>query len=318
MTIRRVTILIFFLLIFFPGAHAQETELINTSNSKLPEDNLWSIAIDQAGNKWLGTAHAGLVKYDGQNFVVFDKSNSPVTNNVISTIYIDKKNNVWVPQKNGVAKFNGTSWTMYDGSVSPLLTIELYKIKEGPDGRLYFSSKNGIITFDGSAWKKLDLPGDHAYNVLNLDVGKNGQIAAGCDTCLLLYDGKKWTRLDENNSELQVGTVRSVKFMTDGSLYIGYGGGFGKGGFSVLKNGTWKHFSKNNSALPDQMVRDIKVTDKGVIWMATNDGLAEIENENIKALKFWPGRFSNGISGIALDNDGSVWAVTFKGLVHVK
>jgi ligand-binding sensor domain-containing protein len=315
---QKMVALILCFCVCYGTALAQDIQLINTSNSKLPEDNLWSIAIDHNGNKWIGAAHSGLVKYDGQNFTVYDKNNSPISDNFISSIYVDQKNNVWVPQKNGVARFNGTSWTMYDGSVSPLLNKDLYKIKEGPDGKLYFGYWEGIITFDGSVWKKLDLPGDHPYDVLDLDVSKNGQIAVGCDICLLLCDGDKWRTLVENNSELQLGTVRSVKYMDDGSLYIGYGGGFGKGGFSILNNGAWKHFNKNNSALPDQMVRDIKVTGKGVIWMATNDGLAEIENGNIKALKFWPGRFANAILGIAIDKDGSVWAVTPRGLVHVK
>lgn len=316
--LQKITAFIFWFYICSATAFAQEVQFINKANSNLPEDNLWSIAIDQNGNKWIGTAHSGLIKYDSQNFTVYDKNNSPVSGNFISSIYVDQKNNVWVPQENGVAKFDGVSWKMYEDST---LTKRLYKIKESPDGKLYFGWRKGIITFDGAAWKKLDLPhlpGNHPLDVLDLDISKNGEIAVGCDTCLLLYHGKKWSVLYANDSDLQLGTVRSVKYMNDGSLYIGYGGGFGKGGFSILRQGTWQHFNKYNSALPDQMVRDIKVTDKGVIWMATNDGLAKIESGDIKALKFWPGRFANAILGIAIDKDGSVWAVTPRGLVHVK
>ncbi len=43
----------------------------NKGNSGLPENWVWSIAVDSSGNKWIGTGHEGLAKYDDTNWTVY-------------------------------------------------------------------------------------------------------------------------------------------------------------------------------------------------------------------------------------------------------
>lgn len=112
--------------------------------------------------------------------------------------------------------------------------------------------------------------------------------------------------------------MRALRFIENGDLYIGYGGGVGKGGFSILKDNHWKHFDKYNSSLPDQGVRKITTSGNGnVIWMATNDGLLKIDNGKIQSIKFRPGRFHNVIMGISVENDKIIWVATTTRLVKV-
>jgi ligand-binding sensor domain-containing protein len=316
MTILKAPLLISCLILFSLGLYAQNTQIFEKSNSTLPDNDLLNIVTDHNGNEWIGTAKSGIVKFDGQNFTIYDKTNSPVTNHYSSPLCVDKKGNVWVSfsgSSSGVAKFDGVKWT-----IVPELTKSIICVKEDRDGKMFFGTQDGVITYDGSKWSKLALPNEslYRYNVLAMDISKTGQMAVGCDAGLLLYDGKQWHSLNEQNSELQVGTVRALKYAS-GELYIGYGGGFGKGGFSVLKDGKWKHYDKHNSLVPDQMVRDIEISENGVIWMATNDGVLKIDGNKFTPLKFWPGRFHNTIMGIALQNDKTVWISTTTGLVKL-
>ncbi|RPI13088.1 MAG: hypothetical protein EHM58_19165 [Ignavibacteriae bacterium] len=48
-----------------------------TTNSGLPSNNIFPIAIDTNNIKWIGTSQ-GLAKFDGANWIVFDTSNSPL------------------------------------------------------------------------------------------------------------------------------------------------------------------------------------------------------------------------------------------------
>ena len=317
---RKALRLVACLLLFSSIICAQNPQIFDTSNSKLPDANLWSIAIDHDGNKWIGTGKFGVVKYDGKTFTGYNKDNSPIKGNFISSIYVDKKNNVWASFSrpfDGLAKFDGSAWTVYTAAQYPGLSSSAIILKGDEKGKMYFGTYDGIITYDGSTWSRLKLPGEptYVYDVLAMDISNKGEIAAGHSTGLLLYDGQNWESLNENNSELQVGTVRSVKFMDNGDLYIGYGGGLGKGGFSILENGKWKHSDKNNSALPDQMVRDIEVSKNGIIWMGTNDGILKIDGNKFKAIKFWSGKYHNVIMGLAIENDKTVWVATPHGLV---
>ncbi|HTE02301.1 MAG TPA: two-component regulator propeller domain-containing protein [Mucilaginibacter sp.] len=301
---------------------AQTPQIFNSTNSKLPEDNLWGITADHKGNIWIGTAKHGLVKYNGKDFTIYNKDNSPVTGNFISSLYVDKKDNLWVEFSNPterILKYDGSKWTVFSPDNYMPINKGITRINEGADGKMYFGTSDGVIIYDGSAWSKLSLPSgpDLQHNVLSFDVSKDGRIAVGCDVNLLLYDGKEWKSLNESNSDLQLGTVRAVKFMANGELYIGYGGGFGNGGFSVLKDGKWTHYNKHNSALPDQMVRDIKISDDGAIWMATNDGVLKIDGDKFTPFKFWPGKYHNVVMGIAIENGKTIWIATTTGLVKL-
>jgi ligand-binding sensor domain-containing protein len=59
-----------------------ETKFYNKANSGLPNNNITSVAIDKFGNKWIGTEGYGLVKFDGNNWIVYNTANSslPITN----------------------------------------------------------------------------------------------------------------------------------------------------------------------------------------------------------------------------------------------
>ena len=73
------------------------------------------------------------------------------------------------------------------------------------------------------------------YTVRAIDIDKKGNIAIGHNEGLLLYQNKKWKNYTEENSELVLSTVRAVKFI-ENKIFIGYGGGLGNGGFSILEN----------------------------------------------------------------------------------
>ena len=66
-----------------------------------------SIAIDAAGNKWIG-AEGGLAKFDGKNWTVYQSSNSALPNNFVQSIAIEGNGTTWVGTLfGGLAKFDG-------------------------------------------------------------------------------------------------------------------------------------------------------------------------------------------------------------------
>jgi ligand-binding sensor domain-containing protein len=147
-----------------------------------------------------------------------------------------------------------------------------------------------------------------------MDINKTGVIAIGHNDGLLIRENNKWKSLTEENSELKLSTVRAVRFTDNENLYIGYGGGYGNGGFSILKDSKWTHFNKTNSKVPDNMVRDIEIGKKGVIWMATNNGVIKLEGDTISPIYFRNGAFANTILDISIEND-IVWIATNFGLI---
>ena len=103
-------------LVMFDGT---KWETWNTSNSNIPSDNVYCVAIDDSGNKWIGT-HKGLAEFDGKNWQVWDTTNSPLRSDDICDIVIDKHDNKWIADwlggvyvfnENGVTAINAGSLT---------------------------------------------------------------------------------------------------------------------------------------------------------------------------------------------------------------
>jgi len=74
-------------------------------NSKLPDNNVTAIAIDEQGNKWIGTNGGGLAKFDGANWTVYNTSNSGLPDNDVYVIAIDGQGNKWIGTDGGLAVY---------------------------------------------------------------------------------------------------------------------------------------------------------------------------------------------------------------------
>lgn len=316
----RIEITLSILLLFtIQITFGQKAELISKENSELIDDDLESVTVDKDGNKWIGTSKFGLVKLKDGKFENLNKENSKIKGDYISPIFTDSKGNIWASYSkpiDGIAKFDGKEWTVFTAKDLNTSELSVISIVEDTDGNILFGGGNGVFKFDGKTWNKVELPkGD--FTVRTMDVASNGDIAIGHNSGLLIKKGDDWNNLTEENSELRLGTVRGVKFTKDQKLIVGYGGGFGDGGFSIIENEKWTHFNKTNSKVPDHMVRDIEIGENGVIWMATNNGLIIMKGEEIMPILFRDGMYKNVIMDIEIDED-KVWIATNFGLIKIE
>jgi len=297
----------------------QHAELLDKSNSDLIDNDLLSVSVDNDGNKWIGTSKFGLVKYDNENFSNFNKDNSEVKGDYISPIFTDKKGQVWVSfskPTDGIAKYDGTKWTTFTASEISVDKVSVITVAEDEDNTIYFGGSSGVFTYDGEKWSTIELP-EGNFIIRALDIYKDRSIAIGHNSGLLIRKDGEWTEFTTDSSELQLGTVRAVKYTDKGQLYIGYGGGFGGGGFSIIDNDKWTHFNKTNSKVPDHMIRDIEIDSNGTIWMATNNGVIKKDGDVITPILFREGMFQNAILDIAIENE-NVWIATNFGLIKMK
>ena len=301
--------------------YGQKTTLYDKNTSSIPEDDLLSIAIDGQGNKWIGSARSGLLVFDGESYTTF----SEMKGYFFTPIFKDSKGNMWVSfsalvetvgSVDVLARYDGSRWWWYKAEDIGPYNISVTDICEGKDGTLYFAGPEGfLVMLKDNKWELLDLP-EKDMVALSVAVRDDGVIALGFgrpDCGLLIYQDGKWRSYSEKGSPLVINVVRALKFTDDGALIIGYGGGFGDGGFSVMKGKKWTHFNKSNSGISDHMVRDIEFDGKNY-WMATNNGLVKFDGKKVSSVFFRQGMFKNVINEIAIEN-GTLWITTNFGLI---
>jgi|GEM_PF-2009148 len=99
-----------------------------------------AIDFDANGNAWLGTLDQGLIKYDGENQIVFSEISG-----MIRAIKVDSKNQVYIGAE-GLIRYDGEKFTHFDSSDGPIPDGYVNAIAIDSQDRVWFSIgsfKNG-------------------------------------------------------------------------------------------------------------------------------------------------------------------------------
>lgn len=75
--------------------------------NQLPFEGFYCIEEDKKGVIWATTFGQGLLRYDGSEWKTFNKKNSGLSDNMIFSVFIDKRNNKWFSTYNqGICVYN--------------------------------------------------------------------------------------------------------------------------------------------------------------------------------------------------------------------
>jgi streptogramin lyase len=96
----------------FTREHGLSNDEFLKSNKQGPGTlaRVWTINEDNYGNIWIGTADAGVWRYDGKNLTNYSTEDG-LSGNAINTIFKDSEGELWFGTDGaGVCKFNGVSF----------------------------------------------------------------------------------------------------------------------------------------------------------------------------------------------------------------
>jgi ligand-binding sensor domain-containing protein len=118
------------------------------SRDGLPHDTIRAIHRTRDGYLWLGT-DAGLVRFDGMRFELFDSSNTEAfNNNDVRSLFEDDAGALWIgTQGSGVIRLKDDRFTRF--SKKDGVGFSVWSIVQGPDGRVWFGAEWGLTVFDG-------------------------------------------------------------------------------------------------------------------------------------------------------------------------
>ena len=163
-----------------------------------------SIAFDSRGNAWIGTFKQGLIKYNSQETIVYDSSNSLIpANSVMWKIAVDSKDNLWIGCE-GIIKFDGINYTLYNSKNTNMPEDFVYSIAIDSKDNIWFTScrfrEGGLVKYDGKTWKVFtpensDLPVNFIHGIA-IDHNDNVWLALGetvTKSYLVKISGESWT-----------------------------------------------------------------------------------------------------------------------------
>lgn len=326
-------ILLFFFTII--SAQSYSVEVFNTINSAIPFQNLYQVQADNANNIWFtgslsNDENGGLVKFNGNQFTVFNTSNSGIDSNYIKRIRT-QNGKIWVLHQNSISKFDGNQWTNYDVTDEQFLESDLIDFTITSDEKIWVIGQNFnydpsetifLLKFDGTFWSRY-FDGIENNNLLHyisqtssIEADENNKIWISLQgyPIILGFNGNSWDFEILNNNFSFVW----LKLIKNGFAYYSFGGDAFK---YDIANNTEINLSENCTTNSCDL-SDIEITDDAKIWSSHSKECGEgrilqmtdcIDFNYLTNVNF-P---NSGVFSLTKDAQNNIWGATDLGLVKI-
>jgi ligand-binding sensor domain-containing protein/signal transduction histidine kinase len=269
----------------------------------LPQNTVQAIVQTTDGYLWVGTQD-GLARFDGLNFTVFDKENTPAfKSNDIRFLHEDRQDRLWISTSYGlICRHNGQfkAFTVSEG----LPDNSVGTVVEDTNGNIWIGTAGGLARFENGNFKTFTVEQGLARNVIQtLCARANGSVLVGTSAGLQFLKDDHFTPPNMPTGPLP-GNLTSIAETSNGYLWLGTLDGL----FEVDNEG--RQLTVN---LPNSRVSALHVGREGALWIATAGGVARLQNDRLETFTSANGLSSNLVLSTFEDREGSIWIGTEAG-----
>jgi len=285
------------------------TRRVWQASDGLPEQTVQAFAQTPDGYLWIGTT-GGLVRFDGAQFTVFDRQNTPaLRENSIFCLMIAHDGALWIgTEGGGLARYaHGLfrSWTTREGLSNDFVR----RLAEDAHGVIWAGTDNGLLRLDGDRFVRVDgVNGVPALAVHAVYLDRRGRLWAG-GSRLLCFDGAKTTEYTLSGEASQ-NRVKSILQTADGTLWVGTVSGLNR---MLPGHDT---FERVNGI--DGTVRVLYQASDGVLWIGTiGEGAFEYRDGALTQITEPSALPSNTVLNFFEDNERNFWIGTQTGMLRL-
>ena len=277
----------------------------------LPENTVQAFAQTPDNYLWIGTS-GGLVRFDGAEFVVYDRENTPaIHDNAIFCLTVGHDGSLWAGTDGaGLLRYRGGKFRSY-GETEGLTNAFVRAVFESHDGILWAGTDNGLFRLEGDRLVRVDGTGRiPALAVHAIREDHEGNLWVGGSTVLAIHGA------DCREYHLDGGSASRVKTMletADGTVWLGTVSGLQRMPRASRESGQFERVAEISST-----VRALQEDRNGALWIGSiGDGL----------LRYAYGRFthvnapdnppSSTVLAIFVDSEQNIWAGMQTGLLRL-
>lgn len=284
-------------------------------NDGLSQNSAVSVTQDQDGFLWIATQE-GLNRYDGRDFVVFDKKFLDITEStrlLLGKVFADSKNRIWIIPESSIPE-------LFDRENELFFPIEgitsATSIIEDSQGKIWFGTLSGQLFFWNEEIKKAEMAwSDPTKEIVNLSVFDEETLILTLSDEVVLWN--KSSGISSLIWKPESGTILAVTIKDPNGRFW----------FGTLNHGLWtssnlgeiatsmdSYLNQNENPDQDAMILDLLIDSKQRLWVATyGKGVKQIDLEN-KTLKHFSytkqnprSIHYNDILSIFEDYTGTLW-----------
>ena len=312
--IYKFVIIVFLIAFGLPPAsmHAESNDLFSifskvySTRMGLPSNSVQCIFQDEHGYLWIGTQQ-GLVKYDGQEFIVYSDFNDDLSD-YITNLLFDSDRNLWIGTMHGAGRLIGnTIKPVPIDSDSQRLEVDDI-VQDGSHHYWLIANTRDLFIYKDTGFVKFNLSDElQGASLFDLEIGPDGILWMGTSRGLFKYDGDQFKLIPFTESP----QPSFSEVLVDGAddCYVSDSLGV----IHHFINGTWKSYNLLPSKY-DLTVYDLAQSPSGEVWVCTSKGIFIIKAQKNEQLTVNNGLSSNLILSIYFDREYLIWYGSDNGL----
>ncbi|MCI7586081.1 MAG: T9SS type A sorting domain-containing protein [Bacteroidales bacterium] len=302
----------------------------------------YALAVDNDNTLWVATKH-GLLHYTDQSQTLFNSSNTSLTEDTVSDVKIDERNNIWFITDHNLYCFNRTTFTTYpipysddflrcfdiDGKdiyvgthqhgmlslTNKALTPISYTFPNAPTS----SMRGGCVDKQGRFWAGT-MTGAFAYNPTDgtteiLPMRQIDEIVSDNkgdvwlkpfntgDTCLIEITPTDTIAYRYDQYPFNDNYICQMRFDHTNRLWLAT-----THGLIFRDNGQWHVYSTTNSNLPTNYIYSIDFDSQNNVWCGTfGAGLTCFNGTGFTTYTTKQGLESDFVATVCVDKNDVVW-----------
>src|SRR5271156_5084834 len=122
----------------------------------LPEQVVQAFAQTADRYLWIGTT-GGLVRFDGERFLTFDRENTPAfSDNNVFCLTVARDNTLWIGMEGGgLIRYRDGAFQAFAGK-DGLTNAFVRVVYEDSQGKIWVGTDNGLFQFSGNRLERVD------------------------------------------------------------------------------------------------------------------------------------------------------------------
>jgi diguanylate cyclase (GGDEF)-like protein len=290
-------------------AITQYSHQIWQAREGLPQNSIHAMIQTRDGYLWLGTQE-GLVRFDGVQFTVFDRSNSLwMRSNHVQALLEDRDGGLWVGTNGGGV----TRWkedTFFGATAREgLAGNHVNCLFQDRDGVVWVGTTSGLSRHEGGKFTSAGLPGQlKEKDIRAVGDDRHGGLWAGTsEGDLARLHGGRWTPVKIKG--LVGSPIRALAKDREGNLWIGSEGG----GLASWNDGAVALHSVSGG-LSGSKILSVLEDSSGSLWIGTDGaGLSRLSNGKWATYSTQQGLSNGFVASLCEDREGSLWIGTHGG-----
>ena len=320
--------------------------------SGLPQNTVQALTQTRQGFLWFGT-EAGLVRFDGNAFAVFDRASSPaLPGSDIRCLLQASDGALWVGTSEGLARWQNGDVTTFNGS-SGLPGDSVRSLVETTSGALWAWTDLGLARFDGKQFLPASLAeGLPPGAITSLAADHQGGLWVATTQGVAVHRGGQWNPARPATRAGLDGPYRVTVDSTGAILLADSAGVFQRqqsrwtelaplasppdGGIQflqllpqgelaiaspsqlmLLRGGRLLQLFATGRELPGTRIQTLFRDREGCLWIGTNSGLARLAASKLQILPVTDPLARGSILNLLEDREGNLWVGTETSGLHI-